>query len=127
MLKVDAKDKVLGKLAQRIAIALRGKYKPHYNPAVLNNIVDVGDYVVVKNTRWVGLTGNKTTQKTYSWHSGYPGALTTKKYDEFIEQHPSGVWMRRLKLFPDEDHPHKANIFKCHDPLDPLYKLHNNK
>lgn len=30
---VDAKDKILGKVAQRISIALRGKYKPTYDPA----------------------------------------------------------------------------------------------
>jgi hypothetical protein len=30
---VDAKDKVLGKLAQRVSIALRGKYKPIYEPS----------------------------------------------------------------------------------------------
>ncbi len=83
--KVDAKDKILGKLAQRISVALRGKYKPHYNPAV-----DTGDYVVVKNARHVAVSGLKREKKEYQWHSGYPGALTTRKFDDFIEQHPNG-------------------------------------
>ncbi|KAJ3272161.1 54S ribosomal protein L23, mitochondrial [Terramyces sp. JEL0728] len=132
--EVDAKDKVLGKLAQRISIALRGKYKPNYNPAV-----DFGDYVVVKNARYVAMTGNKETQKEYKWHSGYPGGLKTVKYDKFVDKHPTGpirkaVWgmlpknnlrkvlMNRLLIFPEEQHPHKANIFKCHDPADPAYE-----
>jgi hypothetical protein len=51
---VDAKEKILGKLAQRISIALRGKYKPIYSPAV-----DHGDWVVVINARHVALTGKK--------------------------------------------------------------------
>ena len=50
--QVDAKDKILGKLAQRISIALRGKYKPHYNPAI-----DSGDYVIVTNASKVALSG----------------------------------------------------------------------
>ncbi|KAJ3311772.1 54S ribosomal protein L23, mitochondrial [Boothiomyces sp. JEL0838] len=102
-------------------------------------VVDFGDYVVVKNAKYVAMTGNKETQKEYKWHSGYPGGLKTVKYDKFIEKHPTGpirkaVWgmlpknnlrkvlMNRLLIFPDEDHPHKANIFKCHDPADPLYE-----
>lgn len=135
--EVDAKDKLLGKLANRISIALRGKYKPQYNPAV-----DIGDYVVVKNARFIGVSGNKETQKTYKWHSGWPGGLKTVKFDKYIEDHPKAplrkavwgmlpknnlrrVWMKRLKIFPDEEHPHQANIFKCHDPQDPLYNLLN--
>lgn len=84
--EVNAKDKVLGKLAARISIALRGKYKPHYNQSI-----DSGDYVVVKNARFVQLSGNKTSQKEYKWHSGYPGGLTTIKYDKFVDEHPTGV------------------------------------
>jgi large subunit ribosomal protein L13 len=90
---VDAKDKVLGKLAARISIALRGKYKPTFHPSsnLFIIVVDCGDYVVVKNARHVCLSGNKATQKEYKWHSGWPGGLKTVKYDTFIEEHPSGV------------------------------------
>ncbi len=99
---MDAKDKILGKLANRIAIALRGKYKPQFNPSGLLmsvsivvdhffELVDIGDYVVVKNSRFIGVTGNKETQKTYQWHSGWPGGLKTVKFDTFIEKHPKGV------------------------------------
>ncbi|KAJ3214876.1 54S ribosomal protein L23, mitochondrial [Clydaea vesicula] len=124
---VDAKDKILGKLAARISIALRGKYKPFFNPAV-----DHGDFVVVINARHVALTGNKGAQKTYRWHSGYMGGLKEVKYPEFVLKHPTApieravygmlpknnlrkVFMNRLKVFPDEDHPYTANILKHHD------------
>jgi large subunit ribosomal protein L13 len=80
---VDAKDKVLGKLAQRIGIALRGKYKPNYNPQM-----DCGDYVVVKNAGHISVSGNKSTQKEYNWHSQYPGGLKTLKYDKLIKNNP---------------------------------------
>ncbi|KAJ3092213.1 54S ribosomal protein L23, mitochondrial [Quaeritorhiza haematococci] len=124
---VDAKDKILGKLAQRISIALRGKYKPTYHPAS-----DVGDYVVVVNARHVGLTGKKSQQKLYRWHSGYPGGLKEVTFKDYVQTHPTAplekavygmlpknnlrkVWMSRLKIFPDEEHPYKENILKMYD------------
>ncbi|KAJ3328412.1 54S ribosomal protein L23, mitochondrial [Blyttiomyces sp. JEL0837] len=121
---VDARDKVLGKLAQRISIALRGKYKPTYDPSV-----DSGDYVVVINARHVALTGNKAEEKLYRWHSRWPGGLKELTHDEFQQKHPNGplknaVWgmmpknnlrreqFKRLLVFADEDHPYAANIMK---------------
>jgi large subunit ribosomal protein L13 len=131
--EVDAKDKILGKLAARIALALRGKYKPNYAP-----MLDIGDYVVVKNARFIHLTGNKKEDKVYRSHSGYPGGLKIVPFDEMIEKHPTkplekavygmlpknrlrALYMSRLKIFPGEEHPYKQNIFKVHDPSDPLY------
>ncbi|KAJ3117627.1 54S ribosomal protein L23, mitochondrial [Nowakowskiella sp. JEL0407] len=126
---VDAKNKNLGKLAQRIAIALRGKYKPSYHPTV-----DMGDYVVVINARNVQLSGNKMEDKNYRWHSGYIGHVTNMKYDTFSERHPTAplkkaaygmlpknnlrkVQMSRLLLFPDSEHPYEQNIFKNYEQM----------
>jgi large subunit ribosomal protein L13 len=53
--------------------------------------VDSGDYVVVKNAKHIALSGKKSEQKEYSWHSGYPGGLKTIKYNDFIKDHPTGV------------------------------------
>jgi ribosomal protein L13 len=37
------------------------------------------------------------------------------------------VLMRRLKVFPDEEHPYKDNILKSYDPNDPLtHQLNSN-
>src|ERR1700693_1531868 len=68
---VDATDKVLGRLASRVAHVLRGKHKPTFAPNL-----DVGDHVVVINAEKIHLTGRKLTDKIYRWHSGYIGGLS---------------------------------------------------
>ncbi|KAH6599070.1 hypothetical protein BASA50_003280 [Batrachochytrium salamandrivorans] len=125
---VDAKGKILGKLAQRISIALRGKYKPNFHPSE-----DMGDYVVVINAKDVVLTGRKTIQKDYMWHSGFPGGQKVVKFDEFVEKHPTAplkkaIWgmmpknnlrkeqIHRLKLYADGEHPYGSNIIRSYLP-----------
>ena len=68
---IDATDQVLGRLASRIALILRGKNKVNYTPHV-----DCGDNVIVINANKVRLTGNKLTDKVYVRHTGYPGGLS---------------------------------------------------
>ena len=51
---VDAKDKVLGRIATEIARRLRGKHKPIYT-----SHVDTGDFVVVVNAADLRVTGKK--------------------------------------------------------------------
>jgi large subunit ribosomal protein L13 len=54
----------------------------------------MGDYVVVKNAKYIAVTGRKREQKEYSWHSGYPGGKKTVKFDKFLEGHPTAViWL----------------------------------
>lgn len=65
---IDAENEVLGRLASKAAMLLRGKLKPSYTPHV-----DCGDNVVVVNADKVRLTGNKWADKEYITHSGYPG------------------------------------------------------
>ena len=67
---VDAQGKVLGRLASRIAMVLRGKTKPVFTPHT-----DTGDFVVVVNAAQVQLTGRKLDNKMYYRHSGYIGGL----------------------------------------------------
>ncbi len=55
---IDAKDKVLGKLATLVADKLRGKDKPCFTPHM-----DCGDFVIIINSDKVKLTGNKMNQK----------------------------------------------------------------
>jgi len=57
-LLVDAAGRPLGRLAVRIADALRGKDKPDYTPHV-----DTGDFIVVINAEKVKLTGRKNETK----------------------------------------------------------------
>ena len=67
---VDASDRVLGRLATRIASYLRGKHKPQFTPNA-----DTGDFIIVVNAEKIRLTGNKLEQKVYYHHTGYPGGI----------------------------------------------------
>ena len=69
---VDADGHNLGRLASKVAMILRGKYKPSYTPHV-----DCGDNVIVINSEKINLTGNKLDDKTYVRHTGYPGGQRT--------------------------------------------------
>lgn len=119
---VDAKDKTLGRMAGEIARNLMGKYKTNYVP-----YLDMGDFVIVTNAGGVKLTGKKAEQKTYTYHSGYPGGLRQENFASMIERHPEevvrkAVWgmipktkqgkqmIKRLKIYTDSEHPFKAQI-----------------
>ena len=69
---VDADGHNLGRLATKVAMILRGKYKPSYTPQE-----DCGDNVIVINSEKINLTGNKLDEKTYVRHTGYPGGQRT--------------------------------------------------
>ena len=71
---MDATDKVVGRLAVKIANVLRGKTKATFAPQS-----DVGDFVVVVNADKVKFTGNKEEQKVYKSYSGYPGGRKAVK------------------------------------------------
>src|ERR671931_990917 len=83
---IDADDKVLGRMASRIATILRGKHKPIYTPHV-----DTGDHVIVINASKVKLTGNKRQEKFYAWHSGYPGGFKSVLAGKLLAQRPQRV------------------------------------
>lgn len=117
---IDAKGKVLGRLATLIADKLRGKDKPVFSPHM-----DCGDFIVVINADKVKLTGNKLDDKKYYRHSGYPGALKTESAKGMLEKKPTMVlelavrgmlpknklrddFMKKLKLFAGEEHDHEA-------------------
>lgn len=67
---IDAHNKILGRLAVEIAIKLRGKDDPRFDPSRLS-----GNRVVVKNTDTIRVSGKKLIQKTYKHHSGFHGGL----------------------------------------------------
>jgi len=117
---VDAKDAVLGRLATKVAIYLRGK-----NKAVFTPNVDTGDFVVVVNADKIKLTGNKVTDKVYYHHSGYIGGIKAKTAKEMLEQTPERIvekavrgmlpkntlgraMLKKLKVYRGPEHPHKA-------------------
>jgi len=83
---IDATNKILGRLAVRIAVLLTGKNKPIF---VRNR--DVGDFVVVKNIRQMKFTGNKLEDKIYYRHSGYLGHLKEITLGKMFEKTPDKV------------------------------------
>ncbi len=83
---VDAKGKILGRIATEIAQHLIGKRKPYFVPNL-----DCGDSVVVINAKRVEVSGNKETQKKYTRFSGYPGGLKVRRYKEVKENSPEEV------------------------------------
>ena len=56
---IDAKDVVLGRLASKIAMLLRGKHKPEFTPNM-----DNGDNIIITNAEQVTLTSNKLSTKS---------------------------------------------------------------
>jgi large subunit ribosomal protein L13 len=119
-LVVDATGQTLGRLATRIADALRGKDKPDYTPHC-----DVGDFVIVVNAEKIAVTGKKRQEKRYYRHSGYPGGLRSRTLDELLGHRPEEVirravkgmlprtrlgraQLRKLKVYAGPDHPHQA-------------------
>lgn len=117
---VDAENQILGRLAERIAIVLRGKQKPIFTPHV-----DTGDYVIVVNAEKVRLSGKKETNKTYMSFSGYVGGhksvavkdLRRRVPERLIEHAVRGMIphtrlgsqvYRKLKVYRGPDHPHEG-------------------
>ncbi|MDC0032239.1 50S ribosomal protein L13 [Pelagibacteraceae bacterium] len=79
-LLVDAEDVVLGRLATTVSNLLRGKHKSNYTPHV-----DCGDNVIIINAEKIKLTGNKLNDKTYYWHTGYPGGIKSRTAKKILE------------------------------------------
>jgi len=117
---IDARDKVLGRLASKIAIILRGKHKPIFTPHM-----DAGDYVVVVNADKVVLTGDKLEKKIYYRHSGYVGGLKEIPAKEMLLRRPENLirlavkgmlpknslgrrQLTKLKIYAGPDHPLQA-------------------
>ncbi len=83
---VDAKDKVLGRLASKVANVIRGKEKAQYTPHI-----DTGDFVVVINASEIKVTGKKMEQKIYFRHSGYPGGHKMTPLKDQLSRFPERV------------------------------------
>lgn len=118
---IDAEGLVVGRLAALVAARLRGKHKPIFTPHM-----DCGDNVIIVNAEKVVLTGNKRQDKTYHWHTGYPGGIKERKAHHILEGRfpervieaavkrmmPGGPLTRRqlknLRIYSGPEHPHDA-------------------
>lgn len=117
---IDASGKTLGRLATEVARRLRGKHKPEFTPHV-----DTGDYIVVINAKDVRVSGNKSTDKLYHHHTGYPGGIKSITFEKQIAKKPEKVietavkgmlpkgplgraMYRKLKVYAGAEHSHAA-------------------
>jgi large subunit ribosomal protein L13 len=119
-LLIDATDQVLGRVATKAAMLLKGKHKPQYTPHV-----DTGDFVIIINADKIRVTGAKATDKIYYHHTGYAGGLKSETFEEAMRKHPERVVEHavkgmlpkntlgraqgmKLKVYAGPDHPHAA-------------------
>jgi large subunit ribosomal protein L13 len=118
---IDASGVVVGRLASIIAMRLRGKHRATFTPHV-----DTGDNVVVINAERVVFTGNKRKDKSYFWHTGYPGGIKERKAEKILDgRFPNRViekavermlprgplgkqQLGNLRVYAGAEHPHTA-------------------
>lgn len=117
---IDARDRVLGRVASEAAKLLRGKGNPAFTPHV-----DCGDFVVIVNAEQVRLTGPKEETKVYYRHSGFPGGIRAQSAGRLRASHPerllrlaiTGMLPKnrlgrrlatKLKIYAGGEHPHAA-------------------
>jgi large subunit ribosomal protein L13 len=117
---VDAEGQVLGRLASKVALILRGKHKPMYTPNL-----DTGDYVIIINAGKITVTGNRMEDKRYYHHSHMIGGIKSIRLKDQLIRFPErpiedairgmlpknalGRQMfRKLKVYAGSDHPHTA-------------------
>ena len=117
---LDATDRILGRVATKIADRIRGKDKPTFTPHT-----DGGDYVIVVNAEKIKVTGSKFDKKMYYRHSLYPGGLKSQSFKELNEKNPERIIeeavkgmlpknklgksiIKKLKVFQGPNHSHES-------------------
>jgi len=115
---VDARGQILGRLATQIAKLLMGKHKTKF----VRNL-DIADHVVVINASEILVTGNKSTQKIYHRHSGWPGGMKITTFSQMKAAHPERIiihaisgmlpknklqdrLLSHLHVYPTSEHPY---------------------
>ena len=117
---VDVTDRVLGRIATKIADKIRGKDKTSFTPHT-----DGGDYVIVINAEKIKVTGSKFNNKIYYRHSLYPGGLKSQTFKELNKKNPERIIeeavkgmlpknklgksiIKKLKVFQGPNHDHES-------------------
>jgi large subunit ribosomal protein L13 len=84
--QIDAKHKSFGRIASEIALVLQGKKSARYEPRLAGE-----DRALVKNYRFVKVSGDKARQKVYYRHTGYMGHLKETRFHEAFAKDPKKV------------------------------------
>jgi large subunit ribosomal protein L13 len=124
---IDATDVVLGRLAVVSANILRGKNKPTFA-----RHINVGDHVIIINAEKIALSGKKLTDKRLWRHSGFPGGISSRTYQELLNDNPVRIienavqgmvphttlgreQLSNLHVYAGNEHPHAAQQPKVFD------------
>jgi len=98
--EIDATGIAPGRVATKVAMILRGKNKPTFEPHI-----DEGDFVTVVNASQVKFTGSKLVQKDYHHHTMHPGGLKTKTMKHVFEENPGEVIRKAVYgMLPKNSH-----------------------
>lgn len=117
---LDAENKILGRLASKIATYLMGKNTIEYKRNVIS-----GYNVIVINAKKLIFTGKKINNKVYYRHSGYPGGFKKTLLKDLVEKNiqfviknavkgmlPKNklqkIMLKRLRIFSTSNHIHEA-------------------
>nr|YP_009257594.1 50S ribosomal protein L13 [Coeloseira compressa]ANH09677.1 50S ribosomal protein L13 [Coeloseira compressa] len=117
---IDGKDATLGRISTQAAKILRGKHKTIYTPYLYQKST-----LIIINAEYIKITGNKSSKKIYTRHSGFPGGLKTETFDHLQKRKPEKIiehaikgmlpkgslgkqLFRQLKVYSKNQHPHKA-------------------
>ncbi|MFA6507619.1 MAG: 50S ribosomal protein L13 [Treponemataceae bacterium] len=117
---IDAQDKILGRVAAKVASMVRGKEKAIFAPHH-----ELGDYVVIINADKIAVSGSKRQNKIYYRHSGFVGGLKHDTFEALSARHPGAPLeiaikgmlpkgplgrklLKNVKIYAGTDHPHAA-------------------
>ena len=118
---VDVADKILGRVATKIAAILMGKHRPEYTPHI-----DSGEFVIIINASKVRFSGaSKPAQRMYEYYTQYPSGKRATPLGEMMQSNPELVvkdairrmlpktrlglkMIDKLKVYKDDKHPHQA-------------------
>nr|YP_009392744.1 ribosomal protein L13 [Bostrychia tenella]ARW61306.1 ribosomal protein L13 [Bostrychia tenella] len=117
---INAKDQNLGRLSSQIAYMIKGKNSIFYLPYQESNTS-----IIVINSKYIKLTGNKQKEKIYKMHSGHPGGLKINTLNNIQKKMPNKIiehavkgmlpkntlgrkLFKNLKVYSGNRHPHSA-------------------
>jgi large subunit ribosomal protein L13 len=125
---IDAENQVVGRVAEKAAVLLRGKGKAIYTPHC-----DTGDFVVVINAKKAVFTGKKEVNKEYRSFSGFMGGHKSETPERRRQRRPELLietavrgmiphnrlgrqMFKKLHVYAGAEHPHTA---QQPSPVDP--------
>ncbi len=83
----DATNQSMGRLASKVAYALRGKTSPAYQPHILPT-----EKVLITNIQKLKFTGHKLQKKVYYRYSGFPGGIYSQTLETAFDKNPKKVF-----------------------------------